>query len=287
MKRFVYLLACILISNISFGQAKLFEPNLISDNQSFGLTISPKGNELFFIRAFGGRDTLQIYYSTKVKGKWQQPKLAPFADTRFKEIDPAFSPDGNTVLFNALTSDKNSFDIYITNRVSTGWTAPEKLSDLINTTSSDFYATMSNKKNIYFTRRTNSNDIYVSYFVDNQYQKAMLLDKTINTERNESNPFISNEEDFIIFFADYENGYGESDLYISFQKQNKWSYPINLGNEVNTKIGEFCPSIDYKSKRFLFSRTEVVNGKRIENMYSYPLKKLKIKKLKRLAKWDK
>lgn len=285
MKTNIYLLTFFLITNISFGQIKVFETNLISDNQAFGLTISPNGKELFFVKSFGGRDTLQIFHSTKVKGKWQKPTLATFADPRFKQIDPTFSPDGNTVLFNSLTSNHNSFDIYITNRTSIGWTTPEKLSDSINTTSSDFFATISSKKNIYFTRRTQSNDIYVSYFVDNKHQNAVLLDKTINTEKNESNPYISKNDDFIIFFADYENGYGDSDLYISFRGQDKWSYPINLGNEINSKIGEFCPSIDVKNKLFLFSRTEVVNGKRIENIYSYPLKNLKLKKLKKNAKW--
>lgn len=287
MKRHIYLLTFILIANIAFGQVKLFEPNIISDNQAFGLTISPNGKELLFVKSFGGRDTLQIYHSTKVNGQWQKPRLAPFVDVGFRQIDPAFSPDGNTVLFNALITNENSFDVYITKRTSIGWTTPERLSDSINTTSSDFYATISNKKNIYFTRRSKSNDIYVSYFVDNKYQKAVLLDKTINTEKNESNPYISKNEDFIIFFADYEIGYRDADLYISFRRQNKWSYPINLGSEVNSKVGEFCPSIDLKNKLFTFSRTEVVNGKRIENIYSHPLKNLRLKKLKKIAKWDK
>lgn len=286
MKRYFYIVTFITISNIAFGQVKLFEPTVISDNQSFGLTISPKGKEVFFVKSFGGRDTLQIFHSIKVNGKWQKPILASFADTKFKQIDPAFSPDGNSILFNSLSSNENSFDIYVTNRTATGWTKPERLSNAINTTSSDFYATITNQKNIYFTRRTKSNDIYVSYFVANKYQKAVLLDKTINTDGNESNPYISKNEDFLIFFADYKDGFGDTDLYISFKKQNKWSYPINLGNDINSKIGEFCPSIDYKNKLFLFSRTEVIDGKRIENIYSYPLKKLKIRKLKKLAKWD-
>jgi Tol biopolymer transport system component len=248
--------------------------------------MSPNGKELLFVKSFGGRDTLQIYYSNKKNGKWQEPTLAFFSDTRFKQIDPAFSPDGNVILFNSLTSNENSFDIYITNKTATGWTKPEKLSDSINTASSDFFATISRQRNIYFTRRVKSNDIYVSYFVDNKYQNAVLLDKTINTEGNESNPYISPNEDYIIFFADYANGFGDSDLYISFNKQNKWSYPMNLGNKINSKIAEFCPSIDFKNGLFLFSRTEVINGKRIENIYSYSLKKLKIRKLRRLAKWN-
>lgn len=284
MIRLLYIFA-VLFSHFAFGQVTLFEPGLIPGNQAFGLSISPNGKELVFVKSFGGRDTLQIYYSKKENGKWQMPRPAFFADLRFKQIDPAFSPDGNAILFNTLASSENSYDIYITRKTLTGWNSPEKLSDSINTVSSDFFATMSKQGNIYFTKRIKSNDIYVSYFVNNEYRKAVLLDTTINTAGNESNPYISPNEDFIIFFADYTNGFGDSDLYISFKKQNKWSYPINLGSEINSKLGEFCPGIDFDGGLFLFSRTELINGKRKDNIYTYPLKKLKIRKLKRLAKW--
>lgn len=286
MARHHFALIFLIISKITIGQVKLFEPTLISNNQSFGLTISPDGKEVFFVNSFGGRDTLQIYQSKKINGQWTKPALASFSDTRFKQIDPIFSPDGKSILFNALTSGENSFDIYITHKTATGWTNPEMLSDSINSAYSDFYATISNQKNIYFTRRTTSNDIYVSYFANNKYQKAVLLPKTINTEGNESNPYISKNEKYLIFFADYKDGFGETDLYISFKKNKKWSYPINLGSEINSKTGEFCPGIDHKNKQFIFSRTQVFNGKRIENIYYYPLKNIKIRKLKKLAQWD-
>lgn len=287
------------IANIAVGQAKIFEPGLISDNQAFGLTISPNGKELLFVKSYGGRDTLQIYQSSKINGVWQKPVLAFFADPNYKQIDPAFSPDGKTILFNSLTSAQYSFDIYALHQTDTGWTKPFRLSDSINTELSDFYATISNNKNIYFTRRTKSNDIYVSHFKDGHYQKAIPLDKTITyTDFSESNPYISPQEDFIIFFSDLKagivgndlyilnDGFGESDLYISFSKKGKWSHPINLGEKVNSKIGEFCPSIDYATKAFLFSRTEVIENKRVENIYTIPLKELGLKRLKRSAKWD-
>lgn len=54
----------------------------------------------------------------------------------------------------------------------------------------------------------------------------------------------------------------------------------------NSKIGEFCPSIDYATKAFLFSRTAVIENKRVENIYTIPLEELGLKKLKRLARWD-
>lgn len=285
MMKWIFLFKLVLVSAMTFGQAKLFEPEMVSDNQAFGLTISPNGKELFYVKSFGGRDTLQIFYSQKINGKWQKPTLAPFADRGYRQIDPAFSPDGQIVLFNSLSNTDSSFDIFFSRKTQSGWSAPERFSDSINTTASDFYATVSKNKNIYFTRRVNSNDIYVSYYKNNQYLKAVPIDSTVNTVGNESNPYISPNEDYLIFFADYKEGFGETDLYISFRKDNKWSYPINLGSEINSKIGEFCPAIDFKNNLFLFSRTQVINGRRIENIYTYPLKQLGLERLRKLAKW--
>ena len=118
------------------------------------------------------------------------------------------------------------------------------------------------------------------------YQKAIPLEATINSDKNESNPYIAPTEDYLIYFSDRTGGFGDTDLYISFKKNHKWSYPINLGNKVNSQIGEFCPGVDLKNKLFTFSRTQVDNGKRIENIYSIPIKNLKLNKLKRSAKWS-
>lgn len=273
------------ISTFTFGQIKQFETNLITENDAFGATVSPDGNMLLYTKAYGGRDSLRIFQSQKINGQWQKPELAFFADTKYKQIDPAFSPDGKTILYNSLENAATSFDVFVVHKTKSGWTKPEKLTDAINTTSSDFYATISLNKNIYFTRRIKSNDIYVSYFVDNKYQPAQLLDGPINSDMNESNPYISPKEDYIIFFSDKAGGLGDTDLYISFNKNKKWSHPINLGDKINSEMSEFCPNIDIKNQQFLFSRTKVVDGKRIENMYSIPLKDLKLKEMKKLAKW--
>src|SRR6476620_8998296 len=101
MKQFT-IVCSFFITTFAFGQIKQFEPNLITDNDAFGVTISPDGNMLLYTKAYGGRDSLRIFQSRKINNQWQKPELAFFADPKYKQIDPAFSSDGKTILYNSL-----------------------------------------------------------------------------------------------------------------------------------------------------------------------------------------
>jgi hypothetical protein len=265
------------------AQVELFQPNIISNNQVFGLTKTPGGKTVFFVEAFGGRDTLRIMQSNYVNGIWEKPQLAFFANKNYKEIDPFVSPDGSTILFNANKNDTNDFDIFAVYKKDNKWSEVVKLPNTINSKNSDFYATMSLNKNIYFTRRTESNDIYVSYFINNKYEEAIKLDTLINTDKAESNPFISKNEDYLIFFSNREGGFGEVDLYVSFKINQIWSKPINLGNVINSNLAEFCPFVDENEGFFYFSRTELQNKIRVENIYRIKLSELNFEALKKSA----
>ncbi|MEQ8711735.1 MAG: hypothetical protein RIC80_01895 [Cyclobacteriaceae bacterium] len=267
------------------GQVALFEPGRISDNQAFGIALAPDGNYLLYVKSYGGRDTLKIFQSHKVRGTWQKPEPAFFDVPTENQIDPAFSPDGNTILYNAVTSEESGYDVYTLSRTSTGWEEPQLLPQAVNTTAHEFYATIADSRNIYFVRRMESNDIYVSKWIDNNYQEAVPLASTINTEESESNPYISPEEDYIIFISEREDSFGGPDLYVSFSDGDRWSYPVHLDDRVNTDLNEFCPSVDLANERFFFSRTKVEGEKRIENIYSIPLGQLQLEQLRKKAKW--
>ncbi|HSF46291.1 MAG TPA: hypothetical protein VLA58_09785 [Chitinophagaceae bacterium] len=282
--RVIFLFLALVFQFKAYSQAKVFEPGVISNDQVFGGSFSPDGKEVYFTAAFGGRDSLQIFYSRKVKGIWEKPHIVPFGERRFKQIDPFVSPDGTTILFNSNNGATGDFDVYSVRLTPKGWLTPVRLGAEINTGASEFYATMSYNGNIYFTRRNKDNDLYVSRFVGGKYQPAELLDSVINAG-NESNPYISPTEDYLIFFSDRKGGYGDTDLYISFKKNGRWSIPQNLGSQVNSAISEFCPGVDHKNELFFFSRTEMVGKQRVENIYFMKLKDLNLVGLRNTARY--
>lgn len=259
--------------------ATIFAPGILSDGQVFGLTLSPDGQSAVFVKAYGGRDSLHLFTSTVENGTWTKPVVAPFSTrgTRWSDIDPAFSPDGKLLLFNStrpLNPDqiKDDFDLWGVKREGNTWGEPFHLGPTINCDSSDIYATIANSGNIYFSSNRAGGqgklDLYMSEYHNGAYQTPKNLGSVLNSANHDSNPFISPKEDFIIFWRQEPGGYGASDLYISFKQKGNWSKPLNLGPNINSKQGDFCPFMQPRGKTLYFSRTEVRDGKRIEDLYS-------------------
>lgn len=269
------------ITTVQFAQQHpvVLEPGIISDGGVFGFTLSPDGKEAFWVKSNGGRDTLYIMHSVKLKGKWSKPVPASFStrSASWKDIDPMFSPDGTMLLFQSNRPvdgkpDRKGFDIWAVKKTAGKWGAAFHLGNVINSDDSESYASITKNGNIYFMKQNpngkDSSDLYVSRYERGAYQEPENLGKPINTVFRESNPFISPDEDYLIYFSSDTVGFGSVDLMLSRRKNNAWSTPVNLGKPINSETGEFCPSYHEKERRLYFSRTtEGPGGRRIENIY--------------------
>lgn len=263
----------------SAQEAQLFEPGFISDGGVFGLSISPDGNTALWVKSNGRRDTLTILQSDKINGRWTKPVVASFstADAKWKDVDPIFTPDGKTVLFQSTRPvpdrpNRIGFDIWAVDKTSNGWTAPYHLGNVINTDASESYASVTRQGHVYFMKenpaKAGNSDIYVSRKVNGSYQEPENIGWPVNTAGfRESNPFISPDEDYLIYFSSDSTGFGEVDLYISFNKKGKWSKPQNMGIQVNSSLAEFCPFYHEKEKRLYFSRQKKAEGRLYEDVY--------------------
>lgn len=280
MLKFGLILTGILVSFCGNSQdAQLFEPGLISDGGVFGLTISPDGNTALWVKSNGRRDTLVILQSNKINGQWSKPVTASFssADAQWKDIDPIFSPDGKTVLFQSTRKvpdqpGRTGFDIWAVDKTVSGWSVPYHLGNLINTDVSESYASVTRKGDIYFMKenplKAGNSDIYVSRKINGKYQEPENIGLPINTEKfRESNPFISPDEDYLLYFSSDSTGFGEVDIYISFRENGQWLLPQNLGTKINTVLAEFCPFYHEKEKRLYFSRQKKGENRMYEDIY--------------------
>jgi len=199
-----------------------------TDSLEFNALFSPDGQSFYF-----SRSEIHDIYETKYDGKqWGEPTLTSFSEKDFKECDPAFSPDGKKLFYiSTKKRDRNDstddFDIWFVEKQEGEWSAPQNLA-IVNSDSSEFYVSFADNGNLYFaSNRTGgfgSFDIYVSRFVNNSYTPPVNLGASVNNDHFEHDPFISNDERFLIYTSTKrKDGFGKGDLYYSLKdKAGNW-----------------------------------------------------------------
>ncbi|WIV98363.1 TolB family protein [Kinneretia aquatilis] len=257
----------------------LYEPGLISDGGVFCLTLSPAEDRALWVRSGGGRSSLAIMEAKRRDGRWLAPFPASFSmDPRWKDIDPMFSPDGRSLIFQSNRPvpnrpERSGFDIWQVRLQAEGWGEPEHLGDGINGDDSESSASMAADGSIYFMKNNpdgeGQSDLYVSRFKDGRYQAPENLGAPINTRQRESNPFIAPDQSYLIYFSSGPDVQGETDLLISFREGGHWRPPINLGPPINSVGAEFCPMVH--RDRLYLSRQFKAEGRLIENIHRFPI----------------
>lgn len=242
--------------------AVIFAPGSISKKGRLERvpTFSPNGKELFFtVTTPDWAPT--ILYSNKNNGRWSIPDTAFFAK-EYNNTEPFFSPDGQKLYFASNRppgSPPWNANIWMIERTEGAWTQPQYLGNEVNSTVSDYHTAVANNGTLYFasTRDAQQNgpDIYRSVMKHDQYQKPANLGDSINSIYQEWDPFIAPDESFIIFKSDRPGGYGNMDLYVSYNTQDDtWTAAENLGAIINTKWHDDAGAISPDGKYLFFAR---------------------------------
>ena len=228
-------------------QPELFAPGIVNTGiSSRDITFTPDGKEIYFGLNIGNSSYATIFYCKETDKGWTNPEVLPFASNpKYIFIEPFISPDGKKLFFvsnkdNDIT-ETNRFitDIWIAERENDSWGQPYKLDTTINTSESEYYPTVANNGNLYFTREDPENQrgfIYKSELKNGQYQIPVKLPEQINAGVARFNATIAPDESFIIVpVFGMPDSYGSTDYYISFYDDMKgWSQPLNLGGKINT-----------------------------------------------------
>jgi Tol biopolymer transport system component len=229
-------------------------------DDEFGGSLSPDGKTIYYDVTVPPHYLYVICQSRLVDGKWQKPEVMPFSG-QYRDSDPVLTPDGNTLLFasdrprNGVSSER--FYIWAAKKTANGWSEPQVLEGSINSAGSQVFASMANNGNIYFTtdRKTGQFDIYRSRLVNGKYQEAEDLGSPVNEEGVWSlEALIAPDESYLLIGSfGRQPGFGNSDLYISYNQNGVWTKPKNLGPVVNTAAREYSPRISPDGKWLIYT----------------------------------
>lgn len=256
-----------LVSAQKTNEVTLFNKDLNRFLNVRDLSISKDGSEAYFTIQSPNQEVSHIAYIKKNKKNiWSKPELISFNDS-FSYLEPFLSHDGRRLYFASdRPLDKNQilkkdFDIWYIERKSNGsqWSEPINMGKPVNSELNEFYPSLSENNNLYFTMEAPSgmgkDDIYFCKWENNAFSSPELLTENINSNGYEFNAFIAPKENFIIFTKYNEKGgLGSGDLYISRKSADgKWMKAENLGTPVNTKFMEYCPFYDEETQTLYFT----------------------------------
>jgi hypothetical protein len=248
---------------------KIFAENIIStDEDEIGSGFTPDGKTVFFTKKSPstiGSAVMMICFSELKNSKWQTPQAAPFSG-HYKDFNPFVSPDGNTlffVSFRPVDGKQHGTDIWFVKKTGNTWSEPKNIGAPINSDGWELGCSATTDGTLYFssTGKGYNADLYCSRFVDGKYQQPEKLDSAINSDFDETDPFIAPDESYLIFASTGRtdglkaNGavYPRGDLYISFKKDGKWTPAKNLGAPVNSDADESNPYVSHDGKTLFFS----------------------------------
>ncbi|MFC1725270.1 TolB family protein [candidate division KSB1 bacterium] len=254
----------------------IFAPGIISTGYHDGsITFSPDGTELFY--HFGKLDRMVILYMKQEGGRWTAPQVASFSG-KYRDGEPHFSYDGSKLLFRStrppggIGEPMEYPDIWFVERSGDGWGEPKNAGPLINTAAYDLYPTISKSGDLYFASdRDGGWDIYTAKHVNGELAEPKKLSGAINSEFGDWDAYLAPDESYMIFGSNGRpDGLGESDLYISFKKEDgTWTRSKNMGSQINTSYREVDPYISPDGKYIFFRSNRKVHKSFSESPLTY------------------
>jgi outer membrane protein OmpA-like peptidoglycan-associated protein/tetratricopeptide (TPR) repeat protein len=180
---------------------------------------------------------------------WQQAaSVGATINSNNNEGAPFLSADGKILLLTSCTCPDGLIkccDIYYSYLRNGEFTTPHPLPYPVNTNAWESQPSLSADNSLLFFVSNRKGgyggkDIWYSTLIDNgKWSEPINCGPNVNTDKDESSPFIHADKKTLYFSSDGHPGMGGHDLFVSHLDTNGiWGTPINLGYPINTKDNE-------------------------------------------------
>jgi outer membrane protein OmpA-like peptidoglycan-associated protein len=192
-------------------------------------------------------------------------------NSKMSDISPFILPDGIAFVSNredemgierySETQEEPLYKLYFAQKTEKGFEKPLKMMGELNHHFSEGPLSFTSEgRTLYFSRSLPQEEH------NKTGKKARMGIFTASYENGNCQniqPFIYNKPDYslahpavapngnyIIFASNQAGGFGGSDLYVSYYKENTWSKPVNLGKEINSANNEVFPFVNAEGRLF-------------------------------------
>ncbi|MCP4728404.1 MAG: hypothetical protein GY863_25430 [bacterium] len=215
---------------------------------------SPVGNYVFWSskRDFS-KQGYEILYMKADNGIWSKPEYL------CKGYNPFLSVNGENIYYVAR-GIMGARDIKTRKKTGTGWSGDDDMGSPFDSKKMMWNPSISANGTVYFCmfkddyRNYEEYNIFRSEIINNKYSAPEKLCEEINGQ-GATSPYIAPDESYLIFGSSRSGGYGDEDLYISYQKSDgDWTDPVNLGKRINTSGFEDYPRVSPDGRYMFFLR---------------------------------
>lgn len=232
----------------------------------FGFMItSPMKVEAEYFRIYQHGDANISLVDNPVNG-YVKENLGKSVNTEFSETSPIISADGKTLYYVIKNSPDNiggeKDDIYVSTLGEDGeWKKSVNIGPPINNTSHNSIVSVSPDENTLIVNGVYNKDgsskgkgISISNRTRTGWEVPLEIEiEDYYNDNQYVNNCLSSNKKVLIMSVQRKDSYGEKDLYVSFEKNGKFSRPVNMGSVLNTKFDESTPFLAADDKTLYFS----------------------------------
>lgn len=281
-----------LLSNVNLTAKAVALNSSINDGyEELKPVIAPSGDRLYFSRIFhpnntlGAMDNEDIWYAEfdKSTNTWSDPiRMTGILNNDGPNFINSVSTTGDTIILGNQYLKKGKMKAGLSYSVNSNgqWTAPITIpiqNDYNISTHANHFVSLKNGVIISAVERAETfggRDLYVSFWNGRYASEPINMGAVINTQVEESSPFLADDNKTLYFASKGHNGYGGFDIWVTKRLDDSWtnwSRPENLGPAVNCEMNDEFFSITHCGGYATFSKQVSVHNVDLYRISMYEL----------------